>query len=283
MFGTRTKRNFDQDASNERRKFDNEIRKQPNMSKSGTGTTVKNELLVRWVAEEKILKEELDIAISQYKNSIGKNKSLYKLGLKPDDQKSWSDWFKNKGQQPSAQDYRGLQQKGRPFGTGTSSTGTGPGFFGRLFGQTGDSGTSAPSAWENILRSRRSGTPMLPPGPVGRMPYQPTVADLQREATRPGFTTFKDPATGTMQTIANLDVPMETAADYARLQKAITTLDPSKIKAFMTKLGDIAATLPATQAAKILEQFQRRVLNELDKFCIRQGWLLFNETNNRCV
>ena len=78
-----------------------------------------------------------------------------------------------------------------------------------------------------------------------------------------------------------------TIADFykydARLQQAIMTLDPAKIKQFMSKLGDVASTLPAQQAAKILDHFQRRVLNELDKHCIRKGWMLFDESSNRCV
>ena len=165
---------------------------------------------------------------------------------------------------PSVPDYRGLQQKmGSQF----------PGNMG-----TGDNRT-----FQDVLRQRQSGMPALPPGPIGQMPPQISMEDLRRQATQPGFATYRDPATGQTKTMAVTRFPMETRADYARLQKAIMTLDPSRIKQFMNKLGDVASILPAHQAAQILDHFQRRVLNELDKYCIRQGWMLFDERTNRCV
>jgi hypothetical protein len=163
---------------------------------------------------------------------------------------------------PQVQDYRGLQRK---MGM-------------QLPGRPGDGRT-----FQDVLRQRQTGMPALPPGPIGAAPPRVTMSDLRREATKPGFATYRDPVTGQTKTMAVTRFPMETAADYARLQKAIMTLDPSRIKEFMSKLGDVASTLPAKQAAKILDHFQRRVLNELDKYCLRQGWMLFNEQLNRCV
>ena len=251
---------FKKDISNKDRDFKRELARKKNLT-----STQRSQLKSNWEGVKSGLKSQFEGYKSGFKSEIAHNSSLAKIGLKPDSQKGWWDWGKDKLMgKPSVQDYRGLQQK-----------------MGSQF--PGNMGTGDGRSFQDVLRQRQSGMPALPPGPIGQMPPQVSMNDLRRQATQPGFATYRDPATGQTKTMAVTRFPMETSADYARLQKAIMTLDPSSIKQFMNKLGDVASTLPAQQAAKILDHFQRRVLNELDKYCINMNWMLFDEQTNRCV
>lgn len=240
------------------REYAKEIRKATSLTSSQ-----KTDLDRKWKRVKDNLATDFAAQIRDFKSAISHNATLAKAGLRPDSQKNLWDWGKDKVLgRPSVSDYKGLQRKAGL----------------RLPGQTGDR-----RSFQDILGQRQTGRPALPPGPIGAVPRPVSLQDLQIEATKPGFATYKDPVTGQTKTVAVTRFPMETSADYARLQKAIMTLDPAKIKQFMAKLGDVASTLPAHQAAKILDHFQRRVLNELDKYCIRQNWMLFDENLNKCV
>ena len=255
---SRYKRAFLTDKSKKKRELDTKKRQSKNLSSSN-----KTEIDSVWKEEMRGLDTELEGYIKEFKEEVRNNAALKRAGITPDSQKGWWDWGKDRVLgKPSTDSYKELQRKMQM----------------QMPGRTTDKRT-----FEDILRKKRTGQTALPPGPIGAMPPRPTMADLQREATKPGFATYKDPVTGLTKTMAVTRFPMDTPADYARLQKAIMTLDPSKIKHFMSKLGDIAGTLPAAQASKILTHFQRRVLNELDKYCIRQGWMLFDEHTNKCI
>ena len=247
---------YKRDVGAKDREFTSQLR-----TKKSLTSSQQSELKKEWERVKNNLKGSFEGQKKLFKDEVQHNSQLAKMGLKPDSQKSWWDWAGDRlsGRAPVA-DYAGLQRKMK------------------LPGRPGDGGT-----FQDVFRQPQSGTSVLPPGPIGTMPPPVTMSDLRREATKPGFATYIDPATGQTKTMAVTRFPMDTPADYARLQKAIMTLDPSSIKQFMNKLGDVASTLPAQQAAQVLDHFQRRVLNELDKYCIRQGWMLFNEQLNRCV
>lgn len=171
----------------------------------------------------------------------------------------------------SAKDYQGFINKGVPpdMAAQAMKAGIRP-------GQVKDS-----RSLSQILKGQTAG-PYLPPSIPG-MPAQTSLSDLRTQAQQPKFITSRDPITGQPMTQALAAFDMRTPADYARFRQAITTLDISKIQAFMAKMASIIATLPAYQAALILDQMQRRVLNELDKHCLKQGWLLYDEASNMCV
>jgi hypothetical protein len=219
---------------------------------------------------------------NEVKYKLSTSNALARYGLSPTGSSSsgtgWWDWAKNKvfgG--PSTTDFRGIQPKtglGTPPGMGMG-TGMRPGLTPQQQMMPG-------RTLSGIIGQRQTGFTGMPPAPIGTLPSI-RADDLRRQISRPAFATSIDPETGKAVTMAVTQLKMESAADYKRLQTAIMSLDPAKVKEFMMKLGDIAATLPATQSAAMLEHMQRRVINELDKYCIRtSGWTLFNEDRMRC-
>lgn len=233
------------------RKFDGEIRnkdteftKELSRQKNLTAAD-KNEIKKQWIQDKNNISTQFKTIKKNFEDGAKYNPRLKKTGMTSDTQKLN---YQQKGldnglRQPTTRDYRGFQRKQEM----------------QLPEQTEH------RTFQDILKQRQTGYPELPPGPI---------TGFQRKATytgvRPGLNNMNQ-------------IQLGTPAEYTRSQQAIRTLDPSKIKLFMQKIGDIASTLPAAQASKILEQFQRRVLNELDKYCIRQGWMLFDERNNKCV
>ena len=205
------------------------------------------------------MKVRFEEVIKEFEKQIEYNKYLKRTGLSPTSN-SYDDWkrrmfpssyttpYANYPRTSFAQTY-GQPPTQRPFS----------GIFGRPSQQT-PSTTSPFSSQSSTL-------------------YRPSESNnLLRQATRPGFATYIDPSNNQPVTMN-----ISSSSDYARIQQAVATLDPAKVSQFMSKLGDIAASLPADQASVILEQMQRRVLNELDKYCIRQGnWQLFDEQTNKC-
>lgn len=120
--------------------------------------------------------------------------------------------------------------------------------------------------------------PFLPPASYG-----PSMSELEKRAVIPRFETRRDPTTGKTVTQAMARFDLRSPADYTKFEQIITQLDTSKVQEFMNKLAIIVSTLPSEEAAYILDSIRRRIINELDKQCLRKGWLLFDEDTNQCL
>lgn len=274
------------DFDSKREKLRKEFEKWVDETKYSDAST-KNKMKSDHKEMRESTREKFEQALKDVKFDLERYRQAEKMGLLPSSDKyRWGSWgdrsWKDRlwGDRSWGDKYKTQYPTDRPYGYPPTQRPL-PTSYSR-YPSTGYS-TSTQSGYPTGYSTGYPTSTPTYPTPSGyqqsRLFAPSDSGQLLRQAIRPGYATYTDPTTNQ---IRRTDIRSET--DYARLQHAITTLDPTKVTQFMSKLGEIASSLPSDEAGQILEQMQRRILNELDKYCLRQGnWQLFDENTNQCV